>query len=518
MRDRRFEWKDVFALLCIGAAMTVLPVSDLTGGEVGPAGPGSPPGKEDAPDLSAFSPSASSPPVTIDISRYFGQIVKLTPDGRFLLGQVDFNLVVIETATRKVVMRAGDRTFDPLKSVISPDGKHVAAISDHTFGMSLVLFDVQRGTKLWEEKMDPTKTAFKPRALAFTADSSRLIVLGDPELRSYRVDTGKEVAKLRLKPEASSSGRYSIAVSPDGKRVALSSHEFWNPGLRTPPLILLDIPSGKVSTVFNLGVVTSVAFSPDGKWFAALGYPPLAPSEKRHAVVRLWDSINRSKDLAGSGAQGSVCFSPDSKIVAAGVGWQECREPRGTVSFPDGQVTAWDTVTGKQVFCGGTKEVPLSLVGFSADSRLLGATLRIGKVTGTGRTVISTTLHDGRGGGETIGGERVFEFRECFLTIGELGPLAPREPASIPKKEDMPKKESVPKKEIRSLPSPRPEMTPEERAASRVKLGQTYVVNGMVDKGRQILEQVVRDYPTAKAAQNAREILKSLGDPRRKGE
>src|SRR5205823_2361922 len=102
-------------------------------------------------------------------------------------------------------------------------------------------------------------------------------------------------------------GATSVALSPDGKRLAIAGRDLavWN-------VATLE----RVLTVPKLqDRLTGVVFSPDGQRLAACG---------RGGLVRIWDAAKGQLMLtldAHGGDLTGVVFSPDGKRLAAGSRW-----------------------------------------------------------------------------------------------------------------------------------------------------------------------------------------------------
>jgi WD40 repeat protein len=136
---------------------------------------------------------------------------------------------------------------------------------------------------------------------------------------------------------------YSVAVSPDGKRVLTGS------GDNTAKL--WDLATGRELRTFegHTGQVTAVAFSPDGKQVL---------TGSRDKTARLWDATTGRESLLFQGHAGwlsSVAFSPDGKRVLTG--------------GADRTARLWDAATAKEALrlLGHTSQV--TSVAFSPDGR-----------------------------------------------------------------------------------------------------------------------------------------------------
>jgi eukaryotic-like serine/threonine-protein kinase len=247
----------------------------------------------------------------------------------------------------------------------------------------------------------------------------------------------------------------SVAVSPDGKRIASGSHD--------QTVKLWDVATGQVRLTLtgHAGAVMSVAYSPDGKriascsddqtvklWDAATGQErltlnahagllasvALSPDGKHIACgsfsgnVKVWDAASGLETLTLKGhsrAVLSIAFSPDGKRIASGSGdqtlkvWdlatgQECLTLKGhagvieAVAFsPDGKRIAsgsddqtarlWDAATGQPLVTVKGHTSVVSSVAFSPDSKRIASggqdqTLRVWDAT-TGQPLMTLKGH-----------------------------------------------------------------------------------------------------------------------------
>jgi WD40 repeat protein len=143
--------------------------------------------------------------------------------------------------------------------------------------------------------------------------------------------------------EGHSGDTYSVALSPDGRRVATRS--------KGEPVRLWDGSTGEhVSTLEgHSGHISSVAFSPDSRRVAT-------GSEDK--TVRLWDGSTGEHVSTREGHSGhiySVKVSPDSHRVATG--------------SSDKTAQLWDGSTGEHVSTLEGHSGDMRSVAFSPDSR-----------------------------------------------------------------------------------------------------------------------------------------------------
>jgi RNA polymerase sigma factor (sigma-70 family) len=247
---------------------------------------------------------------------------------RFLDGNrlraVSGDAVVYDWRTSKVLVRSIEPTGRTNERfAVSPDGRHLAMPD---WPGVIRLHDARTGAEV--KKLQGHTVLADP--VVFSADGARLFSRGhDQTVRAWDVGTGKELFKVDF-AHASSGDR--LAVSPDGKRLAVSAQDGEQPivqvrdaatGAEGPQLIL---PTGRVS---------QLVFSPDSTMLAAAGGRGWADVAAPGWIV-LWDAatgtVRRSLTVP-SGFPLALAFTPDGRVMLTG--------------GMDGVVRVWELATGQ---------------------------------------------------------------------------------------------------------------------------------------------------------------------------
>lgn len=171
-----------------------------------------------------------------------------------------------------------------IKSVlISPDGKHYAAVCSASPSVKFVLADGKKGQEYSDIPMSATALFTSSPMMAFSPDSSKLAYAAQAANKFYVVINDDESDGFDSNP--------GFVFSADGKHVAYG-------GIVRQPYSTPITVDGKVEPLLTGTLMTSFAFSPDGS---------------RHANN---SGGSVSVDGKASGITGGFLFSPNSQHVA----------------------------------------------------------------------------------------------------------------------------------------------------------------------------------------------------------
>jgi WD40 repeat protein/predicted Ser/Thr protein kinase len=218
---------------------------------------------------------------------------------------------------------------------ISPDGSLLAvALESDARAFDIALYEVASGKRV-AECIGHKEGIY---SVAFSPDGKRIASASEDQLCClWDVATGKKIAECR----GHASKVLSVAFRPDGARVVTTSAD--------GTVRQWDAATGReVEPPFDhhTGEVLAAAYSPDGKWVASGG---------ADHTIRLWRATGRQQLAVLSGHAGAVndlAFAPDGRRLAS------VSQDRGLLFLGDNTVGVWDlSAVGLPVLRGHTSYV-----------------------------------------------------------------------------------------------------------------------------------------------------------------
>jgi WD40 repeat protein len=240
-----------------------------------------------------------------------------TPQGTLIAsgGALDSDdAPALSTATWNVNTGKIEKKISGGGVAFSPDGSLVADFEELNPAKILIRDALTGETKL-------AISAQSAGLIRYSADGRELVFsnAGNKELRTWSVETGKEIIALPGETAIGTGGLQAVAFSADGKTLAAGPYEgnvikTWDSG-----------SGGELHTFPGQLAVQGIAVSPDGRWLVA---------GSQHGT-NIWDLETRKLTKRLDGAANFAVFTNDGRWLAINPGAQ----------FPGETLKVWDTKT-----------------------------------------------------------------------------------------------------------------------------------------------------------------------------
>jgi WD40 repeat protein len=272
---------------------------------------------------------------------WWGPQISYSPDGRRLAeGSQDGTVRIFEQASGRLLRSIQIGGQAPIVQY-SPNGRWLAVggsrgvrIVDPRTGATKLVADIHPYGACGAY-CDVYQFAFSPDGSVLYAADVTNVVRWNVRSNTVRLLTPRPIGGVFA------GGTYYVAVSPDGRRLAVG-------GL--PGIAMLDSRSGRVLAAnANIPNEWGIAFSPDGRTIA-VSESPAYPAFTMAGAIKLFDSksLRPRRTLAGlkGDAFTAIGFSPNGRTLAFGTeegasGIYDVASGERLVSFPGHTTNIW---------------------------------------------------------------------------------------------------------------------------------------------------------------------------------
>jgi dipeptidyl aminopeptidase/acylaminoacyl peptidase len=233
----------------------------------------------------------------------------------------------IETGTTRNVTQAKGENWLPKWS---PDGQYLAFLSDRDGGRQakLWVWDAQKN-----ELRKLSETLVRAEQIEWTPDARNILVTTLPEgmsLQDYITTVeggGSNQTSVASKAQGSTVALYESAAIRESDKDGLPPNA-WNLNSHLRDLSVVDVATGKTSTVIQEQRIETCKLSPDGSSVACTISKHFEKPGSQQILFDLWTfnlSTGRSQTIASDirlaydGAE--FTWSPDSTLVSYHTGW-----------------------------------------------------------------------------------------------------------------------------------------------------------------------------------------------------
>jgi WD40 repeat protein len=258
---------------------------------------------------------ARMPSVGQQTVNFWGPSISYSPDGtRLAEGSQDGLVRIFEAASGRLLrsIQIGGQApivqYSPDGSALAVGGSRDVRIVDPLTGVTKLVAHIHPygacGTIC-----DANEFAFSPKgSVLYIADGTNAVKWS---LRTNRVSLLTPSGGLA--GGVLSAGTYYVAVSPDGRQLAIGGQ---------PGIAVLDVNGGRVlASNTSIPAMWGIAFSPDGRTIAVAQSPPY-PSFTIAGEVRLFDAATLRPRRTLARLEGdsfsAIGFSPDGRALAIG--------------------------------------------------------------------------------------------------------------------------------------------------------------------------------------------------------